>query len=159
MSTSEVSQHATMHTVFGNGAIPLVITMIMKGMVMMCFMKWLSTPWMVFSRLWSHKSSGVLTVKGVSSCLYGWVGFVLYICIATNLFCTAMFLFRLWGRGPSSQPQSYWPSSTKRTLVHYLPKVATSQHGDAVKILKLNCPFPADKQRIAETIPKRCINR
>lgn len=49
--------------------------------------------------------------------------------------------------------------SAERALL-YLPKVATSQHGDAVKILKMNCPFPADKQtRFATTIYKRYRNR
>lgn len=73
MSTSELSQHATTHTVFENGAIPLVITTIMKRTVMMCFMKWLSTPWMVFSRLWSQKSSEVLTVNR-NYRLFMWLG-------------------------------------------------------------------------------------
>lgn len=102
-----------MHTLYGNEAVPLVITVIMKRTVTMCSVKWLGTPWRAFSRLLSHKSSGVLAANRSTSCLCIWVGFVLYICSATNIFCTATFLFRLQSRGPSSQSHSYCPPQSK----------------------------------------------
>lgn len=128
-------------------------------------MSWFSTLRTAFSRLWSHKYSAILTVNNSYQLLVwvgwvcGWAGlFVLYLhCNRSLLYCNI-----------SLQTSRQSPIVTTTALLHnvllyYLPKVATAQHSDAVKILELNCPFPAEKQRrdsiqeMHEQITKDCV--
>lgn len=78
----------------------------------------------------------------VISCLYGWAGFVLYLhCNKSLSYCNVSI------QTPRQSPIVTTTALLHSVLLYYLPKVATAQHSDAVKILKLNCPFPAEKQR------------
>lgn len=124
---------------FGNGALPLVI--LMKEMVMVCLDLALSGQLSPGFEVTNPREFWLLTT--VTSSLCGWAGFVVpYLhCNRSLLSCNV-----------SIQTSRQSPTVTTTALLHsgllyYLPKVATAQHGNAVKILQLNCPFPAEKQR------------
>lgn len=74
----------------------------------------------VFFRLWSHKSSGILTVKKLSAACV--VGLGLFCTSVLQQICTATFLFGLWGKGQSSEPQSLNPLSQSVHFCITFPK-------------------------------------
>lgn len=151
-STSEFTEGA-MHS-FGDGAAPLVI--LMKWMVMVCFDLALSGQLSPGFEVTDLQEFWLLT-KG-TSCLCSWAGFAPYLhCNKSLLYCNVSI------QTPRQSPIVTTTALLPRVLLYYLPKVATAQHSNAVKILELNCPFPAEKQRrdstpeMYEQVTEKCV--
>lgn len=107
------------HIVLGNGAIPLVLTITQEWQWCALWNN-LALPGQFSPGFKATNLQEFWLLTTVTTCLCGWAGFVLYICIATNLFCTAVFLFGLWG--PCSQPQSHHPPSQSAHFHTTFPK-------------------------------------
>lgn len=117
---------------------------------------WFSTLGTAFSRLWSHKSSGILTVNN-SYQLLSWV------CCSVSALQQISLVLQCFYSDPRQSPTATTTAPLHSVLLYYLPKVATAQHSDAVKILELHCPFPEEKQRrdstqeMHEQVTKDCV--
>lgn len=86
-------------------------------MVTMCSVKWFGSPWRVFSRLWSHKSSGVLAANRSYQWFVhlGWVCFVYLQCNKYLLYC------KIWDSKAETHLHNHIPTALHRASASTLP--------------------------------------